>query len=206
MLPYLSHAGLAHIVKLIGYPGLFAVVFLESGVFFGFFLPGSSLLFTAGLLASRGLFNVWLLIPLLTLAAALGDSAGYWFGWRLEESFLKDFRWFRRDHLERAREFYDRHGVQAVLLARFVPIVRTFAPIVAGIVEMRYRLFLAYNIVGALLWAAGVTFAGYFLGLRVPFINTYITQIALVIIVITLIPVFFEVRKHRESRRKDRKE
>ena len=159
----LPHAGLMHFVTAIGYPGLFAIVYAESGLFFGFFLPGSSVLFTAGLLASHGLFSAWILIPLLTLAAVLGDSTGYWFGSTVGVSlfFRKDSRFFKHAYLEQAKDFYEKHGVIAVVLARFVPIVRTFAPIIAGITNMRYRTFLTYNIIGALLWAAGVTFAGY---------------------------------------------
>lgn len=194
---FLPHAGLVHLVAFVGYPGLFAAVFLESGVFFGFFLPGSSMLFTAGLLASTGLFNVWILIPLMTLAAVLGDSAGYWFGTYVGVSLFArpDSRFFKHKYLEQAKDFYDRHGVLAVILARFVPIVRTFAPIIAGIVRMRYRLFLSYNIVGGLLWAAGVTFLGYFLGSRIPGIATYITPIVIVIILVSLIPIIWELRK-----------
>jgi membrane-associated protein len=197
----LAHAGLIHIVAYIGYPGLFAAVFLESGVFFGFFLPGSSMLFTAGLLATHGLFNIWILIPLLTLAAVLGDSAGYWFGNYVGVSlfFKEDSRFFKHEYLERAKDFYDKHGVQAVILARFIPIVRTFAPIIAGIAKMRYRTFLAYNVVGGFLWAAGTAFLGYFLGRRIPFITSYITPIALIIIIVSLIPIIWEIRKPKET-------
>jgi membrane-associated protein len=192
-----------HVARLIGYPGLFAVVFLESGVFFGFFLPGSSMLFTAGLLATRGFFDVWLLIPLLTIAAALGDSAGYWFGNKVGvRLFLRpDSRFFKREYLERAKIFYDRHGVRTVVFARFVPIVRTFVPIIAGIVSMRYRTFVTYNIIGALAWAAGVTFLGYYLGEKVPFVQQYLTPIILLIIVVTTIPLFWELRKQNSEKK-----
>lgn len=189
------------LVKLIGYPGLFTVVFLESGVFFGFFLPGASMLFTAGLLASQGFFNIFILVPLLTLAAILGDSAGYWFGatvgYRL---FLRpNSRFFRHEHLERAKQFYERHGVLAIVLARFLPIVRTFAPIVAGVVRMQYRTFLAYNVVGALLWAAGVTSIGYYLGATIPGVQTYLTPIVLAIVIATCIPVVREYLRARKE-------
>ena len=188
-------------VKLIGYPGLFAVVFLESGVFFGFFLPGASMLFTAGLLSSQGIFNPWILIPLIALAAILGDSAGYWFGAKVGyRLFLRpDSRFFRHEYLERAKVFYERHGVIAIVLARFIPIVRTFAPIVAGIVKMRYRTFLTYNIAGGLLWGAGVTFLGYYLGARVPFVSKYLTLIVIGIVIVTLIPIFWELKKEKAS-------
>ncbi|MBI5470535.1 DedA family protein [Candidatus Kaiserbacteria bacterium] len=188
---------LPQLVKAIGYPGIFAVIFAESGLFFGFFLPGASLLFTAGLLASQGYFSPWILIPLVTFAAILGDSTGYWFGKKVGVSlfFKKDSNWFHHAHLERAKDFYDKHGVQTILLARFVPIVRTFAPILAGIVNMRYRTFLAYNVAGACTWGAGVTFLGYYLGSRVPFVGQYLTIIILVIIVISSIPLYIETAK-----------
>lgn len=193
----MPHFALISLVREIGYPGLFAVVFLESGVFFGFFLPGSSMLFTAGLLATKGLFNPWVLIALMWLAAVLGDSAGYWFGNTVGiRLFLReDSAFFKHEYLEKAKDFYDRHGVRTIVFARFVPIIRTFVPIVAGVVEMRYRSFLAYNILGALVWAAGVTFLGYYLGEKVPFVQTYLTPIIIVIIIVTCIPLLWEFRK-----------
>lgn len=198
----LPHFDLTMLVQAIGYPGLFAAIFLESGVFFGFFLPGASMLFTAGLLASQGFFSVWILIPLLTLAAILGDNAGYWFGAKVGISlfFKKDSRFFKHEYLERAKDFYDKHGAQAILLARFIPIVRTFAPILAGITRMNYRMFFTYNVLGALAWAAGVTFAGYYLGKRVPGMEHYLSIVILVIIVATTIPLFWEWRKPRGER------
>jgi membrane-associated protein len=193
----MHHLALISLVKLLGYPGIFAIIFLESGVFFGFFLPGASMLFTAGLLASHGFFNPWLLLVLVTLAATLGDSAGYWFGNKVGAPLLaRNTRFFRHEHLEQARHFYERHGVLAVVLARFVPVVRTFAPIMAGIAGMRYRLFLMYNIMGALLWGAGVTFLGYYLGERVPFISNYLTPIVILIIGVTSIPVLWHAYKN----------
>lgn len=182
------------LVKLIGYPGLFAVVFLESGIPIGFFLPGASMLFTAGLLSSHGLFNIWVLLPLLTLAAILGDNAGYWFGAKVGyRLFLRpDSKFLKHSYLERAKEFYEKHGVYAIVLARFVPIVRTFAPIVAGIVKMRYRDFVVYNVVGAVSWAAGVTFTGYYLAERIPFISDYLTPIVVLIIALTCVPLVWK--------------
>ena len=193
----LPHDALPTLVKSIGYPGIAAAIFAESGLFFGFFLPGASLLFTAGLLASQGYFNPWILIPLVTISAIGGDSTGYWFGKKVGISlfFKKDSRWFHHEHLERAKDFYDRHGVQTVLLARFLPIIRTFAPIVAGIVNMQYKTFLAYNVAGACAWGAGVTFLGYYLGARVPFVGQYLTLIILCIIVVTSIPLYLEITK-----------
>ncbi len=194
---------LTALIQLVGYPGLFAAVFLESGVFFGFFLPGASMLFTAGLLASQGFFNPWILIPLVTIAAILGDNVGYWFGNKVGvKLFLRpDSKFFRHEHITRAKQFYDQHGVLAVFLARFVPVVRTFAPIVAGVVKMDYRTFLMYNVAGALVWGAGVTFAGYYLGARFPFISDYITPIVILIIIATVIPIGWQYWKEFRTTR-----
>ncbi len=173
------------------------IVFIETGFFVGFFLPGASILFSAGLLASQGFFNVWLLIPLLTIAAILGDNVGYWFGAKLGiKLFLRpDSKFFHHRHLETAKDFYEKHGSQAIFLARFVPIVRTFAPIVAGVVRMNYRTFVVYNILGALTWGAGVTFAGYYLGSRFPAVQHYVSLIIIVIIIVTTIPIFLDLWK-----------
>ena len=189
------------LLTVIGYPGIFLVVFLESGVFFGFFLPGASLLFTAGLLASKGLFNPWILIPLVTLAAILGDNAGYWFGAKIGIKLFTrpDSKLFHQDHLRTAQHFYEHHGAKAVILARFLPVVRTFAPIVAGIARMNYRLFLLCNVAGAFLWATCVTALGYFLGSRFPIIQHYITPIVILIVVLTMIPVITEIWKANRS-------
>ena len=200
------HEGLIQLVHAIGYPGLFLVVFFESGVFFGFFLPGSSMLFTAGLLAANDIFSPWILIPGVTAAAILGDSAGYWFGSKVGVSlfFRKDSRFFKHAYLKQAKDFYDRHGMQAVFLARFVPIVRTFAPIIAGIVQMRYRTFLAYNIAGGLVWATGLTLAGYFFGRHLPQgADRYFTPIIVTIIIASLLPILWEVRRPREEDQRD---
>jgi membrane-associated protein len=196
----MPHLALIPIVQAIGYPGLFAVIFLESGVFFGFFLPGASILFTAGLLASKGIFNVWILIPLVTIAAILGDNAGYWFGAKVGiRLFLRsNSRFFKHEHLERAKVFYDKHGMRTIILARFVPILRTFVPIIAGVVQMRYRSFLSYNVAGALTWAAGITFLGYYLGEKVPFVSHYFSAVVLGIIVVTTIPLLWELWKSSE--------
>ena len=188
-----------HIVQIIGYPGIFLVIFAESGVFFGFFLPGASLLFTAGLLASQGYFNPWILIPLVTAAAILGDNAGYWFGHKVGyKLFLRpDSRWFHHEHLERAKRFYERYGARTIFFARFVPIVRTFAPIVGGVVGMPYRTFFAYNVLGGFIWATGVTSLAYLLGTKVPGVDKYFTYIIIGIIVVTTIPLIVEAFRDR---------
>ena len=185
----MHHLALIPIVKLIGYPGLFAAVFLESGVFFGFFLPGASLLFTAGILASQAFFNVWVLIPLLTFAAILGDNAGYWFGSTVGvRLFLRpNSRFFKHEHLQRAKDFYDKHGAIAIMLARFIPIVRTFAPFVAGIGKMTYLKFLLFSIVGAILWVGLLVPAGYFFG-GLPWVKDHFEAVIVAIIIISLLP------------------
>ncbi|QQG38366.1 MAG: HAD-IIB family hydrolase [Candidatus Kaiserbacteria bacterium] len=195
---------LLQLVQLIGYPGLFGIIFLESGVFFGFFLPGGSLLFTSGVLASAGIFNIWILAPLLVLAAILGDNVGYWFGAKVGLALFKraDSRFFKQQHLEQTNAFFKRYGKSTILLARFVPVVRTFAPILAGVGSMEYRVFFFYNAVGALLWAGGVTLAGYTLGRAIPDAENYITPIVLAIIVLSSIPLLFEWwRRHAPVKR-----
>ena len=198
---YVPQTELQHLIQFIGYSGIFAVVFAETGIFFMFFLPGSSMLFTAGLLASHGLFNVLLLLPMITLAAILGDNVGYWFGTKVGPALFKreDSRFFRKSHVEKTRAFYEKHGVLAIVLARFVPIIRTFAPILAGIANVRYSVFLLYNIAGGFLWGTGVTFGGYFLGETFPQIDRYGTPIIIGIIVASLIPIFNEWYKSRKK-------
>lgn len=194
------HIDIQHLVQIVGYPGVAGMIFLESGVPFGFFLPGASLLFTAGLLAGQGFFNPWVLVPLVAAAAIAGDSVGYWFGakWGVKLFLRPDSRFFRHEHLEKAKEFYDRYGKQAVLLARFVPVVRTFVPIVAGVVRMEYQTFLTYNVLGGITWAAGVTTLGVFLG-GVPLVEKYFTAIILTIIFVTCIPIAREYWKAYRS-------
>ena len=169
---------------------IFAIVFAESGLLFGFFLPGDSLLFTAGFLASQGYLDLPLLLIGCFIAAVTGDQVGYWFGHRVgrrlfdrEESFF-----FHRKNIERTEAFYRKHGGKTIVLARFLPAIRTFAPIVAGIGSMRYRDFIFYNIFGALLWAVGVTLAGYFLGSLIPDVDKYLIPIILLIIIVSALP------------------
>lgn len=158
---------LEQLIISIGYIGVFAIIFAESGLFFGFFLPGDSLLLTAGLLASRDLMNIWILLIILPIAAIVGDNVGYWFGKKTGPRIFnrEDSRLFKRKNLLAAKSFYDKHGGKTLILARFMPFIRTFAPIVAGAVEMEYRRFFTWNVVGGLLWAVGVTLVGYFIGI-----------------------------------------
>ena len=161
------------LIRSVGYIGLFAIIFAESGLFFGFFLPGDSLLLTAGLLASRvdhasgqPLLNLWVLLIILPVAAIVGDNVGYWFGKKTGPRIFnrENSRLFKRKNLLAAKAFYDKHGGKTIVIARFMPFIRTFAPIVAGAVEMEYRRFIVWNFFGGLLWAVGVTLVGYGIG------------------------------------------
>ena len=167
------------LIQQISYWGLFLMVFAESGLFFGFFLPGDSLLFTAGFLASQGLLNIWVLVPLLVVGAIAGDSVGYWTGNKLGRWLLKQREsfFFQKKHLVQAQEFYRKHGGKTLILARFIPAVRTFAPIVAGMAKMEYGRFLSFNVIGGLGWAMGMTLAGYWLGSLIPGVDKYLLLI-----------------------------
>lgn len=198
MIPFI-HTDIVTLVKSIGYIGLFLIIFAESGVPFGFFLPGGSLLFTAGLLASQGLFNIWILIITLAIASTLGDSVGYWFGKKIGPKIFtrKDSLFFKKEYVTRTEEFFAKYGPKAVVLGRFVPIVRTFAPIMAGVGSMRYREFLKYNIFGAFLWGVGIAWIGYFLGRRIPNLEHYILPIILLIIFASIVPLILEFFKKK---------
>lgn len=194
---------LISLIKTAGYVGLLGIVFAESGLFIGFFLPGDSLLFTAGFLASQGFLDLILLIALTFAGAVLGDSFGYTFGrkvgWRIfnkEDSLL-----FHKDHLERAQKFYQKHGGKAIILARFMPVVRTFAPILAGVGKMRYSTFLFYNIIGGALWAVGLTLLGYYLGSIIPNIDKYLLPIIALIIFLSVLPSIIHILKNKKERR-----
>lgn len=179
------------LIVALGYVGLFAIVFAESGLLFGFFLPGDSLLFTAGLLAAADVLDIWVLIFIIPIAAVLGDTVGYWFGsWAGPRIFKReDSFFFNKKHVGRAEKFYEKYGAKAIVLARFVPFIRTFVPILAGVGRMQYRTFVTYNIIGGLLWGVGVTLLGYFLGNFLPHAESYLLPIVLGIILISLIPI-----------------
>jgi membrane-associated protein len=197
-----KHYGLKELIQLVGYPGLTAIVFAESGLFFGFFLPGDSLLVTAGLLATQGYFRIELLLALLAVAAIGGDSVGYWMGREFGARFFKKERksiLFDPKHLDKAHAFYDKHGGKAIILARFVPVIRTFAPIAAGMAHMDYKKFLSFNIVGGLLWAWGMLLLGYFLGNTIPDVDHYLLPIIGVIVFLSLVPPMYEVYKHHQG-------
>lgn len=192
-------SNLSTLITSIGYLGLFGMTFAESGLFFGFFLPGDSLLFTAGFLASQNILNIWILLPLLTAGAIGGDSVGYWTGNKFGSWLMKrkESFFFQKHHLQAARRFYDKHGGKTLILARFMPAVRTFAPIVAGMAEMPYAKFLTYNVVGGLLWAVGITSLGFFLGSVIPDVDKYLLPILATIILLSLSPgVYHYLKNH----------
>ncbi|HSL24987.1 MAG TPA: VTT domain-containing protein [Acidimicrobiia bacterium] len=182
--------------------GLFVIVFAESGLLVGFFLPGDSLLFTAGLFAAQGTLNLPLILTGCFVAAVAGDQVGYAFGQRLGPSLFRrpDSRFFKQEYVERAQGFFERHGPKTIILARFVPIVRTFAPILAGVGTMRYRTFVTFNLIGGLLWAVGVTMLGYLLGGLIPDIDAYLLPIVAVIVLLSVIPIGLEWWKSRRRK------
>jgi len=185
-----------------GYVAIFLVIFAESGLLIGFFLPGDSLLFTAGFVASQQLgVQIWTLSVIVGVAAALGPLVGYWYGaWAGPRLFNReDSVWFHRRHLMRAHEFYERHGGKALIIARFMPIVRTFAPVVAGMAAMTYARFALYTVIGAVLWAIGVTWLGYFLGSLIPDAGRYLEYIVALIIIVSLLPPAIHLLRERNK-------
>lgn len=199
------------LIEFIKWGGVIAVatvVFAESGLLIGFFLPGDSLLFTAGFLTSAGYVpvNIHVLVMILFVAAALGDSVGYMFGHRVGRKLFNrpNSILFRQENVQKASEFYEKHGGKTIIIARFIPAVRTFAPIIAGVAKMRYRTFLMYNIIGALLWAVGLTYLGYFAGNFFHSIGIEIDQVLLpllaLIIFVSILPAIIHLLKDKTQR------
>ncbi len=184
-----------------GYLLLVGIVFTETGLLVGFFLPGDSLLITAGLLAGMGSLNIWWLNGLVIAAAILGDSTGYAIGTRLGPRIFTRPKsmLFNPKHVQRTHRFYEKYGAKTIVIARFVPIVRTFAPVLAGVGSMRYRRFLTYNVVGGIGWVVSMTLAGYLLGQTVPNISKHIHELVIVIIVLSVIPIAVEVYRERRK-------
>ena len=193
----------SELITTAGYAGIFAVIFSESGLLLGMFFPGDSLLFTAGFLSSQGVFNPFWLAGLCFLAAVTGDGVGYAFGSRIGKRFFTkvDSFWLNPDQVKRAQDFYAKHGGKTIVLARFVPGVRTLAPILAGIAEMRYLTFLAYNVIGALLWAVGVTLLGYYLGSVIPNVDRYLLLIVGGVVFFSILPYAIGVLRNPERRK-----
>lgn len=197
------------------YAGLFFIVFAETGLAIGFFLPGDSLLVVCGLFAAAGKLNVWLMWVLLFIAAVIGDAVGYYSGRKVGPAIFSrpKSRFFNPKHLKKAHAFYEKHGGKTIILARFVPIVRTFAPIVAGAAEMSYRQFAIYNVVGGFAWVTSMLFAGYFLGglveqfVRSVFgvegflLEDHIDKVVIVVVFLSILPIIFEYVKARRERK-----
>lgn len=189
------------LIRTFGLIGVILIVFMESGLMVGFFLPGDSLLFTAGLLsASNVLPDIWILLITIPVAAVAGDQLGYWIGRRFGPPLFNrpDSRFFKREYVDQSAVFFEKHGPKAIILARFVPIIRAFVPVMAGTSRMNYRTFLTFDIIGGLLWGAGVTTLGYFLG-QIAFVQKYIEFILVGIVLVSVTPVIFEVLKARRA-------
>ena len=185
------------LISTLGLLGVVAIIYLETGAFFGFFFPGDSLLVTAGFIASQGHLPMAALLVLTFIAAVLGDSTGYAFGKKMGPAIFRrdDSLFFNKKYIQRAQDFYDRRGKMTIIFARFVPVVRTFAPIVAGVGNMRYRTFLTFNVVGGLLWTWIMLFIGYSFGSVVPNPDKYIIPLVFVIIVISAAPGIYKLVK-----------
>lgn len=181
---------------------LFLVIFLETGLVITPFLPGDSLLFIAGTFAGTGDLNLWLILIILSLAAIIGDSLNYWIGNYFGERVFSKSRLVKKEYLEKTKEFYRKHGGKTIILARFVPIIRTFAPFVAGVGKMEYGKFLSFNVIGGLLWVFLFVFAGYYFG-KIPIVEQNLTLVILIIIFLSIIPIILEFIKTRLRKRKE---
>lgn len=195
---------LTDFIRVAGILGVAFVIFAESGLLIGFFLPGDTLLFTSGFLVSAGIFriDIHLLVLILFLAATLGDSVGYTFGSKVGRKLYQkpDSRLFKKSHLEAAEKFYAKYGAKTIIAARFIPAIRTFAPIVAGASKMSYRTFLLFNVIGALIWAVGITYLGYYLGSWFESMGLSVDQVLLpilaLILIISMIPAIVHLIRH----------
>lgn len=200
----IEHFGIEALITLVSVPGIAAIIFAESGLLIGFFLPGDSLLFTAGFLVQSEIikFNIHLLVAILFVAAVLGDNVGYAFGRRFGRKLFdrKNSILFHSENLHRAERFYEKHGAKTIVIARFVPVVRTFAPIVAGISKMHYKTFVAYNIAGGLLWTAGLTYLGFAAGDVIERYGINIEYVILGIIFISVAPPLIHVLREKSTR------
>ncbi|SCE01098.1 membrane protein DedA, SNARE-associated domain [Streptomyces sp. DpondAA-F4a] len=195
-----------YLLNTFGLPGLLLIVFAESGLLIGFFLPGDSLLFTTGLLVTTGdlKYPLWLVCTLVALAAIVGDQVGFLFGRKVGPSLFKrpDSRLFKQENVEKAHEFFEKYGPKSLVLARFVPVVRTFTPIIAGVSRMNYRSFITFNIIGGVLWGVGVTLLGAALG-RIDFVHEHIELILILIVLISVVPIAIEFLRARSRSKKE---
>jgi membrane-associated protein len=197
------HFSLATIIQTAGYLGILGIVFAESGLFFAFFLPGDSLLFTAGILAADGALSLPGVMATVLTGALLGGTFGYYFGKRVSATLFTrdDTFFFKKKHLERTAKFYDTHGPKAVVLARFIPIIRTFAPILAGASLMHHRKFMFWNLVGGIAWALTLPFLGYILGRRVPNIDSYLLPIVFGVMILSVLPMVYKFIKEKTNKK-----
>lgn len=196
-----------HLIRTFGLIGVLLIVFMESGLMIGFFLPGDSLLFTAGLLSAGGILPpLWVLLVTIPIAAIAGDQTGYWIGRKFGPPLFNrpDSRLFKREYVDQTAAFFERHGARAIILARFVPIVRAFVPVMAGTSRMDYRLFLTFDIIGGILWGAGVTTLGYFLG-QIDLVKNNIELILILVVLASVTPVIIELIRARRSARTHQK-
>lgn len=191
-----------NLIETFGTLGLILIVFAESGLLIGFFLPGDSLLFTAGVFSARGDLTLGVVLVGVFLAAVIGDQVGYAFGNKVGPALFRrpDSRFFKKEYIEKAQSYFEKYGPKTIVLARFIPIVRTFAPVVAGAGSMPYRTFVRFNVIGGLLWGVGVTMLGFWLGAAID-IDKYLYPVIGVIIVLSVLPVFLEIRKARKQGR-----
>ncbi len=189
------------LIEAAGLFGIIAIIFAESGLFFGFFLPGDSLLFTAGLLASQSLLNLWILYFGALLAAILGDAVGFWFGKKAGPKIFtkEDSFFFNKAHITRSEKFFAKYGKKAIILARFMPIIRTFTPILAGVGNMPYKIFFSYNVIGGFIWVTGMVFGGYWFGKLIPDPDRFLLPILGIIILVSILPAFREWLYHRKK-------
>jgi membrane-associated protein len=200
------------LINAVGYPGMFLIIFAETGLLLGFFLPGDTLLITAGLLCQRGTLSVggenglWLLIPLLIVAAVVGDFTGYQIGRHMGPRLFTrdDSRLFKKKHLERAAEFYERHGGKTIILCRFLSFVRTFAPTIAGAARMPYHRFAVYNVIGAVGWVVSLTLAGYYVGKAIPNVDVFFTGLLVLMVTASAAPALIALVRERRRQARGR--
>lgn len=194
-----------NLIRVGGLTAMTAIVFAETGLMIGFFLPGDSLLVTAGVFAALGQLNIWAVNGLLIVAAIVGDTVGYWFGRRVGPALFRRPKslLFNPDHLRRAHDFYEKHGGKTIIIARFMPIIRTFAPIVAGMGEMEYRRFLSFNVFGGLFWVISMTGIGYFLG-QIPGVRDHIEVVIVVVVFLSILPGIIAFAREWYKKKKSR--
>ena len=189
------------LIKAIGYAGIFGIIFIETGMLFGFFFPGDTLLFSVGVLAFAGYFNLPIAIVCLCLAAISGGFFGYWAGKKMGPHIFsrEDSVFFKKSHVLRAETFFKKYGNVTIFIARYVPIVRTFAPTVAGVAQMKYKNFVIYNIAGGIAWCTSITLIGYFFGSKIPNIDHYLLPAVGIVCVASFLPILFEFFKSKHK-------